>query len=137
MNDETAGYREIEHTADWALHVWAPDLPGLFTQAARGMYALANTCLDLRQRHTCSLELTAWDAESLLVAFLNRLLYIGEDDGLAFDQFDLQVEEQALHAGLSGGSIRSQDKVIKAVTFHDLAIQRAGGRLQVKIVFDV
>jgi SHS2 domain-containing protein len=35
------GFEEKAHTADWALHVWADVLEGLFAEAARGMYALA------------------------------------------------------------------------------------------------
>jgi RNA-splicing ligase RtcB len=34
-------YRELEHTADWALQVWSPTLEGLFTEAAKGMYTLS------------------------------------------------------------------------------------------------
>jgi len=34
-------YVEVEHTADWALRVWAPTLEELFVDAARGMYELA------------------------------------------------------------------------------------------------
>ena len=41
-----AGYRELEHTADWELEAWADDLPGLLEQAARGMYALSGVRLD-------------------------------------------------------------------------------------------
>jgi SHS2 domain-containing protein len=40
-SNQVAGYREREHTADWELEVWAPDLPRLLEQAARGMYRLA------------------------------------------------------------------------------------------------
>ncbi len=32
---------EVAHTADWCLRVWSAELPSLFTEAARGMYALA------------------------------------------------------------------------------------------------
>ena len=39
--ETTAGYRELEHTADWALEFWAPNFTELLEQAARGMYSLA------------------------------------------------------------------------------------------------
>ena len=29
MVGQLAGFRELEHTADWQLEVWAPDLPGV------------------------------------------------------------------------------------------------------------
>jgi len=32
VSKENPGYREVEHTADWELEVWAADLPGLLEQ---------------------------------------------------------------------------------------------------------
>ena len=61
----TAGYREISHTADWALQVWAPDLSGLLVQAARGMTALLDLQLAEAPRLEHLLTLDAADPESL------------------------------------------------------------------------
>ena len=69
MMDEAERFRKVEHTADWELEVWAPDLPGLLEQAARGMYSLTSTHLDEKPRISRELELSAPDLESLLVAF--------------------------------------------------------------------
>ncbi len=132
-----AGYREVEHTADWELEVWADDLPGLLEQAARGMYALMRTRLEPAPHITRALDLPAGDPERLLVAFLSELLWLAERDGLGFDQFDLQLTQDFLHAHLQGGRMIEQSKEIKAVTFHNLAIRRKPGGLEVNIVFDV
>ncbi|RME33761.1 MAG: hypothetical protein D6793_09330, partial [Thermoflexia bacterium] len=35
--EQDAGFEEIPHTADVALHVWGKDLAELFTNAARGL----------------------------------------------------------------------------------------------------
>ncbi len=45
-----SGFREKDHTADWELEVWAPDLPGLLVEAARGMYWLMGARLEHGQR---------------------------------------------------------------------------------------
>ena len=39
------GFEEISHTADWSARVWAPDLPSLFTEAARAMNSLSGTVI--------------------------------------------------------------------------------------------
>ena len=65
----SAGFQEVEHTADWELHVWAPDLGALLEQAARGMYQLSGTRLAGAPRVRRNLEIQAVDAESLLVRF--------------------------------------------------------------------
>jgi SHS2 domain-containing protein len=133
----TAGYEEIAHTADWELHVWAPDLITLLEQAACGMYALSGTRLAAGPPQTRQLNLHAADPERMLVAFLSELLWLGERDGLAFDAFDLQLEGETLNAVLQGAPIAAQAKEIKAVTFHKLAIKQAERSLEVNIVFDV
>jgi SHS2 domain-containing protein len=135
-----AGFGEHAHTADWELEVWAPGLSGLLEQAARGMYALSGTQIE-GMRAVREVEVQAADAESLLVRFLSELLWLEEQDGLAFDTFEMQVTDEPeglrLHARLEGAVIVHLDKEIKAVTYHNLAVRQAGGRLEVNIVFDV
>jgi SHS2 domain-containing protein len=137
MDETPAGFKEIAHTADWQLDAWAPDLPGLLEQAARGMYALAGVRLDPGPPQARHLALKAEDAESLLVAFLSELLYYGEQEGLAFDRFSLRVEGSRLEADIEGRPIAALEKEIKAVTYHNLNIRQSPRGLEVSIVFDV
>jgi len=137
MNTNLAGYREREHTADWELEVWAPDLAGLLEQAALGMLALSGARLREGPRQRRALSLQAEDAERLLVAFLSELLWLGEAEGLGFDRYDLQVDGFTLQAGLGGAPIASLAKEIKAVTFHNLRIVTGARGLEARIVFDV
>jgi SHS2 domain-containing protein len=137
MADRGFGFSEIEHTADWALRVWAPDLPLLFSLAAQGMYSLMETTLQPHPREQRQITLEGEDDESLLVLFLAELLYLGESEGLGFDQFDIHIEEKHLTAQVQGAPVAQQRKEIKAVTYHNLAIRREGEALVVIIVFDV
>jgi SHS2 domain-containing protein len=137
MAEPSYGYREIEHTADWELEVWAPDLNGLLEQAARGMYALSGLDLERTQPERRELELQADDAEGLLVVFLGELLHFIEQDNLAFDEFQFVLDGYALNARLTGSQVRKIDKEIKAVTYHNLQVRQSGHGLQVNIVFDV
>jgi SHS2 domain-containing protein len=133
----SSGYLEISHTADWALKVWAPDLLGLFEQAAHGMYALLQIQLQPGGRYKCPVDLTAEDAEGLLVSFLSELLYLTEQEGLGFDDFDLLIEESHLTGQMIGAPVESQGKEIKAVTYHNLIIQKTVQGVETTIVFDV
>ena len=78
------GFREHAHTADWELEVWAPDLPTLLEQAARGMYALSGMRLQPGSPKESSISLHAADAESLLVRFLTELLWVEQDQHAGF-----------------------------------------------------
>lgn len=137
MEWESQGFREVEHTADWEIEVWAPDLPALLEQAARGMYALTNTRLAPAPRQRRELSLSAPDRESLLVAFLEELRYLAEVEGIAFDNYVLELPEDRLIAQLEGAPLISESKEIKAVTYHNLVIRESDQGLRVNIVFDV
>lgn len=138
MDDHFTGFAENEHTADLELEVWAPDLPGLLEQAARGMYDLSGIALAEGPRQERTFELTALDAENMLVRFLSELLYYSEQECLGFDTFDLKITgEEALQARLIGAPIAELHKQVKAVTYHNLAIRQTDEGLEVNIVFDV
>jgi SHS2 domain-containing protein len=131
-------YREVDHTADWALQVWAPTLEALFVDAARGMYALAGAKarpgLGSRRR----VELEAQDYESLLVAWLQELLYYTETDGWVFDEGRIEaLEPERLRAEVSGAPAERLGKVIKAVTYSDLHLRQTADGYETTIVFDV
>jgi SHS2 domain-containing protein len=132
------GFREHAHTADWELEVWAPDLPSLLEQAARGMYTLSGMRLQSGLPQTRSIRLHGEDAESLLVCFLTEVLWLEQEQGLGFDDFAIKVDQQFnLQAELYGSGIAKLDKEIKAVTYHNLAVLTTPQGLRVTIVFDV
>jgi len=137
MDNPTAGYFEIEHTADWALTVFAPDLVGLLEQAARGMYNLSCTVLQPISHEVRTFSIEGYDSEHLLVKFLSELLFIGEEEGLGFDGYELLLTGLTLEGRLTGAPIESQQKEIKAVTYHDLQIRSTTRGLEATVVFDV
>jgi SHS2 domain-containing protein len=138
MSEETlAGFRERPHTADWALDVWAADLPSLLRHAALGMYALMGVRTQSSPRVTHHFDLPLVDPESLLVSFLSELLYLGGRDGIGFDTFDLSLTDSILQAAVGGAPIVTQAKEIKAVTYHNLQVRHTRRGLETTIVFDV
>jgi len=132
-----AGFREIEHTADWELEVWAPDLPALLEQAARGMNALSGVQIEQGPVQQRIFVLPATDSEKLLVSFLSELLYVQERDGLVFVSFNLTLHEDRLLARVEGVPLHSLDKEIKAVTYHNLRLRQTQRGVEARIVFDV
>jgi SHS2 domain-containing protein len=135
------GFEELAHTADWALRVWAPDLAGLFAEAAGGMYALSGARPAEGPVTRRTFETSAPDPESLLVAFLSELVYAAELEKLAFTRLQVEVfessQEWALKAEMEGTALLSVNKTIKAVTYHNLQIRKSTQGYEVEIVFDV
>lgn len=131
------GFEEIAHTADWSVRVWAPDLPGLFAESARAMNALAGTVTAPGPRLKRLFDSEGPDAESLLVAFLSELIYYQEQENLAFDAFEVEMEGTRLRVEMEGAQVASSDKAIKAATYHNLKIKEMPHGLETTIVFDV
>jgi SHS2 domain-containing protein len=142
------GFEEISHTADWSVRIWADDLRSLFTEAARAMNSLAGTVIRDGPRLKRMFESEAGDVESLLVAFLSELVYYQEQENLAFDVFEVEVRSsterdaargahERLKVEMEGAQIASLDKAIKAVTYHNLKIEKTDQGFETTIVFDV
>lgn len=131
------GFEEIPHTADWAMHVWASDLPSLFEEAARGMNTLAGVKFFEGKYINKHFETEAPDSESLLVAFLSELIYFQEQENLGFSKFDIRIFDSRISVDMEGTPIKSVAKAIKAVTYHNLKISKTARGLEVEIVLDV
>jgi protein archease len=131
-------WRELDHTADWALQISAPSLEQLFTDAARGMFQLAGTEAGEGPARRLAVRLEAPDHEALLVAWLQELLYQAEAGRLAFDDYWIKVlTPTTLLAEVSGRSAAQPGSRIKAVTYHDLAIVCNETGCTASLVFDV
>lgn len=133
-------WQEIEHTADWALHVWAATLPELFAEAAHGMYALAGAAAPPPEVApiTHHFTFTAADTEVLLVSWLQELLYYTEADNLVFYAFALPALTPTTLAARATGYVSPRlEKVIKAVTYHNLQVRPTPTGFETTLVFDV
>lgn len=130
-------WQEIEHTADLALHLWADDLPDLFTTAAQGMFAFIVTDSAAAPTRAVAVTLEAQDVETLLIDWLNELLYWADVAGLAFTTFDFTgLTPTRLSATAHGRPITAYAKYIKAATFHNLAVIKTSSGYETEIVFD-
>ncbi|MBI3362099.1 MAG: archease [Chloroflexi bacterium] len=84
------------------------------------------------------MTLEAPDTESLLVAWLNELLYFTESDGQVFTEFGVNaLTDTHIEAQATGGPATELNKQIKAVTFHNLKVERTDEGFETTIVFDV
>ena len=129
---------EIEHTADLSLHVWGTDLVDLFTTAARGMFALVALSADGAVRDVRRLELAAPDVETLLVDWLNELLYLHEVEDVVIVESEFErLTSSQLRVEVRGAPVGERRAHIKAVTFHNLAVTSGPGGYETELVFDV
>lgn len=131
-------FEEVEHPSDVALHVWGSNLAELFANAALGLaWQLADVASVSPVRED-TFVLEAFDVETLLVTWLNELLYRAEQDGTVYTEFcAIEVAAAHLRATARGGPASQPGRPIKAATFSDLRIVHTAHGYETTVVFDV
>jgi SHS2 domain-containing protein len=137
-NFEGMGSEEVEHTADRAFRIRGGNLSELLVNAAQALVALdgerpAGECLSRRV-----IEVAGSDRETLLVNWLNEILYLEQTHHELYDYFLLSdVTENHLRAQLQGRQLDRSVTSIKAVTFHNLEVKESPEGFEATIVVDV
>jgi len=139
---EQAGFELFEVTADVGITASADTLYELFANAARGMFALMVAPDTTRPAGSLPVEAHGTDLPSLLVAWLNELLYRCEvEEWAPADVRVLEVEGGRVHGELLGepaDPARHRFKtIVKAATYHLLECRGEGDRWRARVVFDV
>lgn len=88
------------------------------------------------------MEVQADGLEELLVAWLEELLYQAEVAGLVLHTFEvMEVGRSSLRARVRGRRLRPDDEptgaTVKAVTRHELNVERIDGRWLARVLFDI
>jgi SHS2 domain-containing protein len=131
----------IEHTADVGIMAYGADVKEAFANAARGMFSLIVEVGSVRETEYRDIEVTAPDEESLLVTWLNELIYLFDAENMLFSRFDItELDTTRLKARVYGEPVdnaRHRLKTgIKAATYHMVEVDRSeGGR--VRVLFDI
>ena len=139
-------YVNLDHTADLAIQVKAEDISDLIRTAAdawRDIVFENQTIVPLEQER---IEIKGETAEEILVECLSEFNYLSQIKGKIFHSYEqLTVSESKKQLNLKAvinvdrfDVKRHQTVVeIKAVTFHQLDIQKVNKHLQTVIVFDI
>lgn len=138
MVKNQSGFKEIQHTADAALSVWAENLNELFKNSLKGMYQLIGISSNFTpENDAIHVVLQAEDSESLLVSFLSECLFFVLNKRLLLLPEELDINDGILNCKMQLFSINKINKEIKAVTFHNLCVKHNKKEYKVTIVFDI
>ncbi len=131
----------IDHTADVGIIAYGADVNQAFANAARALFSLITELDDVAEVLYRDMELTASDEESLLVEWLNELIYLFDVENIVFKRFDItQLNNTQLKARSYGEKVdSSKHKLktgVKAATYHMLKVDKANG-CKVQVLFDI
>ena len=131
----------INHTADVSIRAYGASMNQAFANAARALFSLITELDDIEEVIYRDIELTTTDQESLLVEWLNELIYLFDTENILFKRFDItDLTDTRLKARSYGEKVDSSKhklKIgVKAATYHMLKVARDNG-CQVQVLFDI
>jgi SHS2 domain-containing protein len=138
-------FEPVDHTADLAFVARGRTLTELFTHAAEGMVAFLYDRATVEPLEEERIEVTGEDAEELLVAWLQEILYRHEMKRRLYREFRVESAAPPRLVASAHGELFDPGRHeilahIKAATYHDLAIVTemtpAGPLLRVRVVLD-
>lgn len=135
-------YELIDHTADLGLRIFGRDLPDLFEAAAFAVFDRITDIGALRGMERRVLEISGADWPDLMVNWLRELLYLWNGERRLIKQARiLAIQEYHLSAEIRYDSfdpdLHRIEEEIKAVTYHQIAVEPAGSGWEARIIFDV
>lgn len=135
-------YEVFEHTADIGLRVYGKTLPELFIHAAQGMESLLVAPEQVRGTVGRTITVEGHDHLSLLISWLNELIFLFDTEYLLFRDFEIDaLSETRLTAHATGEPYDAQrhalSSAIKAVTWHDAHIEVTEDGYSTSIIFDI
>lgn len=137
-----AFYRQLDHTGDCGIVVWGDSKAALYANAARAMLDLLVGLERIEITLVRLITVHGSDAEALLVAWLDELLFLFETEFVIFGEVDVTLlSDTELCATVRGEPYRPADHqyrvAIKAVTFHQLQIREDARGWTAQIIFDL
>jgi SHS2 domain-containing protein len=134
-----ARHRFVEHTGEVELQLHAPDVCSLLEEAARALAELmaddAGGAPTAAPEHV---ELRASDLESLLVDWLNELVYRADIGKCVYGDVHVEkADERGLVATIRGREPTSPRTAVKAATWHRLRVRGTNTGYEATVVLDV
>ena len=135
-------YNTFGTTADVGVESWGDSLPEAFEAQAEGMFDVIAETSGVRPVEDFKIDAEGTDDETLLVAFLNELLFLFDTTGVLFCEFKVvEIGGGKLKAVARGEKIDTLRHVIKtpikAVTYHMLNVERTAEGYKTTVVYDI
>ncbi|MBI4436546.1 MAG: archease [Candidatus Omnitrophica bacterium] len=135
-------YELIDHTADVGIRAFGRTLEELFKNAAVGMFELMADLETVDPTAEKTLTLIAETLEDLYVLWHQELLFRASVDRMLYKEFLFDtLTERNLKARIRGEGINFEKhhlkKEVKAVTYHELKVQKTKEGWVGEVIFDI
>jgi SHS2 domain-containing protein len=127
-------YRFVDHTAELEVELESESAEGVLGDALQAFAELAGPATGEEIEHRVVIE--ANDLLTLLVGWLEELVFLAETEGFVPERADLALDGLRLSA-LVRGRRGEPRPLVKAVTLHRLRLRSENGVWKGRVVLDV
>ena len=133
----------VDHPADIGFRAYGTTLEELFSTCARALVSIVLNPTDIRLIQSVPIAATAGDLESLLVNWLNEVLYQVDGRRVALGEFAIGRISETNVDCVARGEPRNRERhpsriIVKAVTYHQLKVERtADGSWVAEVYVDI
>ena len=133
-------FKELEHTADVLMRVWAPTQDRLFSESASALFSVI-FCNAQDKGVEIPFSVEADDPDSLLHDFLSELIYLADVEGAAFSHAEVTIQGGSLDAVVHGEPFSQERHAggteVKGISYSGMHIIHNDDHFAVDILFDV
>ena len=128
-------HRFVSHTGELQIEIEAPTEAGVFGEAAHALAELIDG--GPGEPATRDVHVDAADRTTLLAEWLSELVFLVETEAFVPERIvELDLADRSLRA-IVGGRTGTPRHLVKAVTYHDLALESRDGGWFARVVLDV
>ncbi len=135
-------YEFLPHTADVKFRAYGKTLEEAFQHAALATFQVMST-QKIHPLIKKQISVTAHDYQALLYSFLEELLFLLDTEDFFLHTANVSLREKDdvlfLQADLFGDNVKKYEThtLVKAVTYHEMAITKEKSRWVIQVILDV
>lgn len=137
--DQGPSHEFIDHTSELGLRLHGRDLTSIFRQAVVALAQLLDPASGDQTGHeTHDVVVTASDGVSLLVEWLNELIFLAESRCWCPLTADVRrLSSTEIVARVSGAKLDRAPAFVKAATYHGAHVTQTDDTWSAEVIFDI
>jgi len=135
-------FEVIDHTADIGIVAYGTDVKELFSNAALALFSLITELDSIEEKSHINLQVKGDDGDTLLVEWLNELIYLFDAKHILFHRCDIEsLTHNEVKATCHGeGFDPTKHRIkrgIKAATYHMLKLDKNNDGYKAQVILDI
>jgi len=134
-------FEVLEHTADIGFRAWGSTFEEMLSSAAMALVAIAMEVDDIDPREPYPIAAQGEDRESLVVNWLNEVLYLVDGRLLALRRVEMKECSETAVSGVAWGEPHTEKHraklIVKGVTYHQLKVEPTANGWFCEVYLDI